>query len=331
MSAAAHSRPTRADVARLAGVSTATVSYVLNDVPNKVSPETAQRVKNAAAMMGYRSNAFARALKTGTSKTFGVVVSDFSNPYFASLNDEIEAAAAEHGYSVIFANSRGEAQIERTCIAQLQDRNVDVIFTSSAMSNTELASLDHRRCRLIFLDHPVPVHGVKCVSTDFAAATETMTNHLLQHGHTNIVLLYGGSDMTDARIIGWERAHQAAELPTGRVLSSGFSRQGGYEATMTLLDSDNPPTALFAASDLEALGALHALHKRGVRVPDDIALVSFDGSVDTLFSQPELTTMHQDTHAIAHYAVQAALNPNSSPDAKLIESKLMIRESCGCK
>ena len=328
-------RITRADVARLANVSTASVSYVLNGVPNKVSEETAQRIRRAAQILDYRPSAFARALKTGSSQTFGVIVPDFSNPYFASLNDEIESAAAEQGYSIIFTTSHGDAKAEHVCINRLQDRNVDVIFTSSALSNEELAALDQQHCRLVFLDHTVPTPGVKCVATDFSTAVMDMTNHLFSHGHTRIALLYGGDDLTDPRIQGWQAAHQHAGLPTGTVLRSHFTREGGYQATLQLIDDAREtgaslPTALFAASDLEAIGALRALHERHMRVPEDITLVSFDGSSETLYSNPQLTTLQQNTHAIAKLAVEAAIAPDAVPDVSLVKAALVIRHSCGC-
>lgn len=325
-------RVTRADVARLANVSSASVSYVLNGVPNKVSEETAQRIRRAAEILDYRPSAFARALKTGSSRTFGVIVPDFSNPYFASLNDGLESAASEHGYSIIFVNSHGSATIERACIEKLKNRNVDTIFTSSALTNEELAGLDQSHCRLVFLDHTIVTPGVKCVSTDFAKAVSMMADHLFSHGHTNIALLFGGNDYTDARVQGWLKVFQDKGLPAGPIINSLFTREGGYQATLRLLDDqDRPrPTALFAASDLEALGALRALHERHIRVPEDMAIVSFDGSIDTLYSIPQLTTLQQDTHTIAQQAVKAALEPDNVPDVTLVDPELVIRHSCGC-
>lgn len=325
------SRITRADVARLANVSTASVSYVLNGVPNKVSEETAQRIWHAADILGYRPSAFARALKTGSSKTFGVIVPDFSNPYFASLNDEIESAASEHGYSIIFVSSHGDAEIERACIEKLKNRDVDTIFTSSALSNDELASLDQQHCRLVFLDHTIVTPGVKCISTDFEKAVSVMISHLFGHGYTDIAFLFGGNDYSDARVQGWLKTFQEAGVPAGPIVNSGFTREGGYQATLTLLDSDKRPSALFAASDLEAIGALRALHERHIRVPEDMPIVSFDGSIDTLYSIPQLTTMQQDTRAVARHAVAAALDPDNVPDVTLIDPKLVIGRSCGCR
>ena len=115
-------RATRADVARLANVSVASVSYALNNIPNKVSPQTAERIRQAAQMLDYRPSTFARALKTGTSKTLGIIIPDFSNPYFASLSDEIETAASGYGYSTLFASSHIDADTERSRIDKLQRR-----------------------------------------------------------------------------------------------------------------------------------------------------------------------------------------------------------------
>lgn len=323
-------RATRADVARLANVSVASVSYALNNIPNKVSPQTAERIRQAAQMLDYRPSTFARALKTGTSKTLGIIIPDFSNPYFASLSDEIETAASGYGYSTLFASSHIDADTERSRIDKLQRRDVDAVLTSSVLSSEELAAIDQSHCRLVFFDHPARVAGSKCVSTDFEAAIMTMTAHLIDHGHTNMALLYGGDDPSDARIHGWARAHEAAALPTGRIVPSHFTREGGYSATLQLLSGDNRPTAILAASDLEALGALRAIHESELRIPQDIALVSFDGTSETLYTWPQLTTMRQNISELAKKAVNAALNPDSTPDVQLVSAELVIRHSCGC-
>lgn len=330
MSDRPHSRATRADVARLANVSVASVSYALNNVPNKVSPQTAERIRRAAEILDYRPSTFARALKTGTSHTLGIIIPDFSNPYFAALSDEIEMAASKHGYSTLFASSHIDADTERSRIDRLQRRDVDAVLTSSILSDKELATIDQKHCRLVFFDHPTPMPAGKCVSTDFAPAVEQVVHHLLGHGHTNMAMLYGDANPADERVRGWIQSHKDAGLPVGRIARSQFTREGGYQTTLRLLADDDPPTAIFAASDLEALGALRAIHESGLNVPDDIALVSFDGTSETLYTWPQLTTMRQNTEALARHAVQAAIDPDNVPDVQLVPSELVIRHSCGC-
>lgn len=138
-------RATRFDVARPAGVSTAVVSYVLNGSPKKISPDTAQRVFNAAQRLDYHPNSVAGALKTGTTHTLGVIVPDFSNPYFAEFTDQLEAAASKRERALIINLSRGDPQGERLRINELVERNVDAMFVSSAQTDAELGALRGQR------------------------------------------------------------------------------------------------------------------------------------------------------------------------------------------
>lgn len=138
-------RATRFDVARPAGVSTAVVSYVLNDSPKKISPDTAQRVFDAAQRLDYHPNSVARALKTGTTHTLGVIVPDFSNPYFAEFTDQLEATASKRERALIINLSRSDPQGERRRINELVERNVDAMFVSSAQTDAELGALRGQR------------------------------------------------------------------------------------------------------------------------------------------------------------------------------------------
>lgn len=138
-------RATRFDVARPAGVSTAVVSYVLNGSPKKISPDTAQRVFDAAQRLDYHPNSVARALKTGTTHTLGVIVPDFSNPYFAEFTDQLEAAASKRERALIINLSRGDPQGERRRINELVERNIDAMFVSSAQTDAELGALRGQR------------------------------------------------------------------------------------------------------------------------------------------------------------------------------------------
>lgn len=138
-------RAARFDVARPAGVSTAVVSYVLNGSPKIISPDTAQRVFDAAQWLDYHPNSVARALKTGTTHTLGIIVPDFSNPYFAEFTDQLEAAASKRERALIINPSRGDPQGERRRINELAERNVDAMFVSSAQTDAELGALRGQR------------------------------------------------------------------------------------------------------------------------------------------------------------------------------------------
>ncbi|MBW3082241.1 LacI family DNA-binding transcriptional regulator [Bifidobacterium phasiani] len=325
-------RSTRADVARLAGVSDAVVSYVLNGNDRKVSDATAARVREAAAKLDYRPNTIARALKTGSLKMLGMIIPEITNPHFAELINAIEAEAMRRDRTLVLNLSHSDAATERDRVNQLFDRGVDALFFSPAQTDAELGDLIRQGRRIVALDRIYPMPGLKSVVTDFADATRTMTAHLLGHGYRRMVMLFGdAADSPDPRLQGWNAAHQEAGLPTGRIVQSFFTREDAYRATSRLLDdADARPDAVFAASDLEAIGALRAIHEHGLRVPEDIALVSFDGTEETLYSWPQLTTMRQDIAALARHAVNAAIDPDSEPDLRLIPAELVVRHSCGC-
>lgn len=324
-------RATRADVARLANVSTAAVSYVLNGAPNKISEATAARVRAAADQLNYRPSSLAQALRTGSARMFGVVVPDLSNPYFAESIEAIELAASARGYATVMMTSHADRSAERARVGELATRAVDAILISSARLASELSSITVSGIPLVLLDRPEQIDGVRSVSTDFDAAVFEAVQHLFSHGHRHIAML-SGSDQRhpDVREDGWRRAYSSAGLPVGPIVATGYTREGGYRATLRAFEGDDRPTAVFASSDLEALGALRAFHELGLRVPEDVALISFDGTVDSQYTVPPLTTMRQRTHELARLAVDAALDPDATGRLHLVPADLVIRQSCGC-
>lgn len=147
---------------------------------------------DAAQRLDYHPNSVARALKTGTTHTLGVIVPDFSNPYFAEFTDQLEAAASRRERALIINLSRGGPQGERRRINELVERNVDAMFVSSAQTDAELGALSGQSQRIILMDRPDPVPNMKCVSTDFCAAVGLAVQHLIEHGRTNTAMIYGG-------------------------------------------------------------------------------------------------------------------------------------------
>lgn len=186
----------------------------------------------------------------------------------------------------------------------------------------------------VLIDQSSTVHGVPTVSTDFEQGAITGVQHLIGHGHHDIALLVGKDidpSRVDPRHNGWKKALQEASLPEGLVGYTDFSRQGGHEATRRRLEASKRPAAIFASSDLLAIGALRAIHEADLSIPDDIAVVSFDGTSESEYSWPQLTTVRQPINQIAEAAVQAALSPNQADGkVRLFPTELIIRRSCGC-
>lgn len=324
-------RVTRADVARLADVSTAVVSYVLNDGPGTVAPATRDRVLHAVDVLGYRPNASARALATGASQLLGLVVPDISNPLFAEFALSIEAAAKARGYAVLLANTEDNERMERQQIANLVDRGVDGILLASVRSAPDLSETGSTRIILLNAggEHP----EAAAIGTNAFEGARTATSHLIDHGHTHIGLIIGRTNSTsiEPREAGWLQALEDRGLHPGPIARDAFSREGGYSAAQRLFATPHHPTAVFASSDLQAAGALSALHKLGKRVPDDVAVISFDGTAESRFSVPPLTTVRQPTAEMASKTIELATSRERPKH--LFESfapELVIRDSCGC-
>lgn len=325
---------TRADVARLAGVSTAVVSYVVNDGPKRVSPDTAARVRKAISDLRYQPNANARALTTGSPKLLGFIAPDLTNSFFAELGDAIGAAASRRGYDLIVASSHDDPERERSITVNLVGRRVDGIITATVLDAVSLATMAVGATVRVLVDNTVTVPGIASVSTDLEDGGYQATEHLIQHGYTDVAIVTGqfaSTGRVDARRAGWERALSKAGIPTGSVIPAEFTREGGYRAMQSLLRSHPAPRAIFAASDLLAVGVLRALHEAGLSVPGDVAIVSFDGSIESDYSWPRLTSVRQRIATIAESALQSALDTTPSPHvSRQFHGDLIVRASCGC-
>jgi LacI family transcriptional regulator len=325
---------TRNDVARYAGVSSAVVSYVVNRGPKKVAPATEAKVRDAIRILGYRPNAAARALKLGSTETIGVVIPDNGNPFFSLLAHAVEDAAAELGYAMLLTNSDGNLAKERRNIRNLAARQVDGVVLSSVLFEPDLAELEDAGIPAVLLNHSGESPGFNSVGVDLFTGAKAAVEHLIGHGHTNIALAMGTNtgNFPDGREQGWLQALTEAGLPEGAIVRSSFTRDGGYVAGRRLLAAANRPTAIFASSDMQAIGILRALREEGLAVPDDIAITSFDGSAEAEYSWPPLTTMEQPAKAMAEYAVAALIGARRGqpPEHQIFPTTLRIRNSCGC-
>jgi LacI family transcriptional regulator len=325
---------TRADVARYAGVSTAVVSYVMNGGPRKVAPDTAARVREAIAQLDYRPNVHAQALRRGTTEMIGLVLSDPTNPFFVEFVAAITEAAFDHGRAVVIASARARPDTEVTLVNDLIRRQVDGLIVASVFRQPDLSlGRSHRQTPIVFIDAPGAIPGYASVGTDGVGGASLAVEHLVRvHQHETIGLVVGGMDSpsADPREQGWQRAVRAAGLQDGPIARVDWSREGGYEGGHRLLDSSSPPTAIFASSDLQAVGLLRAAHERGLRVPEDLAVIAFDGTKESEFSWPPLTVVAQPIQQMARMAVQLVLDDERSEGYTSFVGELVVRQSCGC-
>lgn len=311
------------------------VSYVVNGGPKSVSKATEARVRQAIARLGYRPNRTARALALGTTKTLGLVVPDSTNPFYAEYALEIQRAAYRRGYAVLMTSSGFDADVELRSMLDLCDRQIDGLIITAGTSLGRLGELARQGVHtpIVLIDSASAFPGYSTVGPAAAAGAAAAVEHLLTaHQHPCVALVIGDTAdaVTDGREAGWMQAHALNQRTLGLVDRTAFTREGGYAAGLRLLRRTDRPTAVMTSSDLQAIGLLRAAHELGIRVPTDLAIASFDGTEETRYCWPTLTTSRQPTEAMAEAAVQALLGPADQPTHQMFPMELVIRDSCGC-
>ena len=326
---------TRADVARYAGVSDAVVSWVVNGGPKSVSEATAARVRDAVDRLGYRPNTTARALALGSTKILGLVVPDSTNPFYAEYAVAIQRAAAELGYALLTVSAGSDPEIELRGVLDLCDRQIDGLLLARGTGTGAVGELARRGVRtpVVLIDSAAPYPGHLAIGPDAAAGIDAATDHLLRvHGHSSVSLVIGDTaDLdSDGRETGWLRAHARNRRPPGTVERATFTRTGGYAAGLRLLQDTERPSAVVTGSDLQAVGLLRAAREQGLGVPTDLAVASFDGTEESSFTWPSLTTSRQPVDAMARAAVRAVLGAERPSNHEVFPTDLAVGGSCGC-
>jgi LacI family transcriptional regulator len=324
-----------ADVAALADVSTATVSRVLTNRPG-VGDSTRQRVLDAVERLGYRPNAVARSLRVESTYTLGLVIGDIENPFFTELARAVEDAASAHGYSLILGNADEDAARQERYVDVLLNRRVDGLLVVPAVAQSDAIGLAVRqRAPIVFVDRELPGIDVPVVRSDGHAAMHELVEHLLSLGHRRIALISGPEQAST----GMERLAAFREtlgvagvpLPVAYVRHGDFQEASGETEMAALLALETPPTAVIAADNLMALGALRVIRRYALRIPDDIALASFDDSPWFELLDPPLTAIAQPTKELGALAVTTLLElmDRHSAPSRSLPCRLVARASCG--
>ena len=324
--------PTRDDVARLAGVSSAVVSYVVNNGPRPVAKETKERVLEAMHSLNYQPNAAARAIRTGRTNIICLLVPDIANPFFAELAKITQNDASQRGYTLTIADTEGNPDKEATQIHSLAAQRPDgalVIGRTPEATLTPLIEMDIPVVALDHLDHDRDISTVSI--NNYQGALEGL-EHLRQHGHTNIAFIGGPADTpaANARYQAWKDTLGSSAIDTKLAVTAPFSRQGGYAAAQTLLRSKASFSALLSSSDVQAIGAMHAFIQHGIDVPSQCAVLSFDGTEESAYSNPSLSVIQQPLQIMASSALDLLLNPKHTNSHQIVPHTLVRRASCGC-
>lgn len=331
------SRPTRNDVARRAGVSTAVVSYVLNDGPRPVADATRERVLRAIADLGYRPNASARALKLARTGVLGLFVPDIANPFFAAFARHVQDQAQRRDLAVMIGNTGLDPSREETQLGSIIERQVDGLIAFGIKGPAQLERLVMSGIPLVSMDWQLQDASVPTIVADDYGAARTAIEHLIDHGHSRIAFIGGpeGLQVSGARRDAWQTLIGAGLDPVEAErleVAAEFNLIGGYNGYIRLHEQlGGHPRALFASSDVQAIGAIRAATDLGIAVPTDLAVVSFDGTQVGEFSIPSLTAVRLPLELMAEHAVQKVLQgPGQLGLHSTVPHSLVIGESCGC-
>jgi LacI family transcriptional regulator len=336
-------RPTFADIARHAGVSTATVSRAMAHQEG-VSVEVAERVRETARTLGYRGNQAARALRRMRSDAIGLVMADVQNPFFAAIAHEVEVIARVKRHAVLLCNTDEDLELERWHLTRLMGESVEgVIVVPSLQDPAPLVELRDVGIPTVVIDRRLDGDPVDTVLVDHRGGARELTEHLRSHGHTHI----GVITTTTRETGGHERLGGCIDAIEGRdvrltVREAETSNVVGVEGATglaerlagELLELDERPTAVFCTNNLLTLGALRGMRARGVRVPEDVALVGFDDAPFFDLLDPPLTVAAQPTEDIARAAAgrlyDRIADPDGPPEVIVKSAELRVRRSCGC-
>ena len=327
-------RPTIIDVAQLAGVSKATVARVVNGNEAIVREATRQRVLEAIDQLGYVRNAVAGGLRSDRTMMIALCIPDITNPFWPEVARGVQDTIEQEAYTVVTVNSDWQAEREENYLRMVRQNRFDgLIINPTKVTSTELLAL---KIPVVIIGSGTNYPEFDSVGSDSETGMVEALNHLFEQGHRRIALIKGLSarkkSATREQVFVSFHAQNHLPLDKNLIIDSEFSRQGGYKAMRQLLQMDNPPTAVFAANDILAIGALKAAHHQQVRVPDEIAIVGMDDIDATEMTSPPITTVKKPKYEIGAQAARLLLDhlsneqPNK-PRQILLQCELAIRGS----
>jgi LacI family transcriptional regulator len=331
------------EVARLADVSLATVSAVVNGTA-PVTPVRMERVRKAIDALDYHPDQVARSLKTGHTNVVGMVVPDITNPFFPLVVRAVEQTAYEAGYSIILCDSGEDATHEQHHLKTLFARRVDGVLLACTDVSTAYESLVKRPFPIVFVDRMPPGLPVSAVAIDNVDAAYQATRHLIVLGHERIAILIGNLRLSThiGRLEGFRKAMQEKPLPVrGEYLcTSEIHTESAYQAARALLTLPEAPTAIICSNNRLLLGLIRAIREAGVACPDTVSIVGFDDNVWTGNFNPSVTAIAHPTYEIGRQAMTMLLKRirDKGKDAPasevvLLKGELRVRDStapCRC-
>jgi len=326
------------DIARLAGVSKATVSRVINNKNEGVSTETRERILRIIRDVGYKPNLMARSIVTSRTKTIGLIIPDIQNPFFPQMVRGVEDCAVSQGYTVFLCNSDMDMEKQQKYFDTFVEKRVDgLILTTSGCSKAAGTFMKRYQIPIVLVDRKIPGFAYNAgVFTNNTDGAYRAVKYLLEGNSAKQVAFLGGPKDVDTcaeRLKGYKKAHTELSIPINLDLIryGSFTVESGYELTMELLESYGPVGSIFAASDNIAIGAMKALRKRNISIPDQTEIMGFDNISISNMVIPSLTTMAQPIYRIGYTAAQNlidVLNGNKLREKdQILSTRLIVRET----
>ncbi len=326
------------DVAKRAGVAPITVSRVINN-SGYASDKTRRRVEAAVAELGYVPSGPARSLRIKRTESIALILTDITNPFFTTVARGVEDAASEASYTVTYCNTDEDETKEQKNIELLLRQQVDGILLVPAMSKADaVGTIRGHDMPVVVLDRRVADAEADVVRCDSEGGAYDLVRHLLDLGHRRIAVLTGpeGTSTADDRLAGYMRAMSEAgvSVESEWVRRGSFNQASGYEMASEIVSQQARPTAVLAANNFIAIGAMKAFQAEGLSVPEDIALVGFDDLPEALVMFPFLTVAAQPAYEMAQEATRLLLAriAGQGPEARqeiVLPTKLIIRRSAG--
>ncbi|MFG2608465.1 LacI family DNA-binding transcriptional regulator [Streptomyces sp. NPDC048514] len=315
-------------MAREARVSTAVVSYVMNDGPRPVAPATRERVLAAAAALGYQPNRIARALRARTTGVVGLILAEAPNPYFSALGRHIEQALSRREKLTLIGNAGFSADRQESLVDRFLAAQVDGLVIVSADGGTDVAAAaEAAGVPAVYVHHQPAAANTPFVAADNRASVEVAIAHLRQHGHDHIAFLAGPDDRGPVRqrTEAWQGIVGSTE---SRLLRCEYTRAAAARMTRDLIAGGAMPAALITATDEQAVGVLAGAWGTGLSIPEQLAVISLDGTPDSAHTAPSLTVTQQPLQAMAQQAVDSLLD--AAAPGEPVRATLVTRRSCGC-
>jgi LacI family transcriptional regulator len=310
---------TMKDIAKLAKVSTSTVSHVINK-SRFVSDEIAERVNKAAKELNYAPSALARSLKMKQTKTVGMLVTTSTNPFFGEVVKGVERRCYEKGYNLILCNTEGDSERMKSSIDTLLQKRVDGLMLMCSTLEGEHLDVFERYPELpvVVMDWGPMLFASDKIQDNSHQGGYMATQHLIDNGHTEIGCITGPlhRNQASSRYEGFKQAMSEAniEVRADWIVESNFECDGGFDAFQTLKSRGRLPSALFVCNDMMAMGVIHAATQDGLQVPQDLSLIGYDDIHLSKYMTPALTTIHQPKHRLGKAAVDTLLSRLESPE-----------------